>query len=155
MFGQILLALAFAAVLFLINRFSWTKASYQMTLVRDGDSIRITGEKQIAECRINGYDAPEWSQPHGTAATAALKTLLNDGYRWKAVDVDPYGRVVIEVRNAKGSIARQMVAAGYGHNAANWGTQQFIARLLRRGLWSTSNAVHPATYRAITPRNAR
>lgn len=155
MTNLILLALAAGLFLVVARHLSWHKASFANTLVRDGDSIRITGTKATVECRLDGYDAPEWNQPHGAEATRALKALLKDGYRWKAIGTDSYGRIVINVRNAKGSVGRQMVLSGNAHNSSRWGLCEFIARLTRRGLWTNRQAIHPATFRAITPKNAR
>lgn len=155
MLNMILGVLALAAMSIIGYLVSWKKGSLLTTVVRDGDSIRIDGARVTIECRITGYDAPEWSQPHGAEATKALKALLENGYRWKVAGIDSYGRVLIHVRNAKGSIGRQMVLSGNAHNSSNLGFYEFIAKILRRGLWGKPYAIHPATYRAIVPKSAR
>ena len=152
---NVLIAIIACSIIIILihQRMSWNKASFLNTLVRDGDSIRISGDKGTAECRIAGYDSPEWNQPHGHQASVALGVLLKNGYKWKAIDVDDYGRLIINARNAKGSISRQMIIAGYGHNNGKWKLFELFARITRRGLWANSNIIHPKTFRAINPKN--
>lgn len=131
-------------------RFSWKTSTYANIKVVDGDSVTIIHKNLQYECRITGYDAPEWNQIHGRQAAAALRTMLFAGARWKIIGVDGYNRNLIKMRNTKGSIARQMVAAGHAHNNANWGFQEFIAKITRRGLWGKAERLSPATFRALT-----
>jgi endonuclease YncB( thermonuclease family) len=149
------LGLLVLAVGYLVyRRLSWKTATFERTTVRDGDSIRIDGNTRTVECRITGYDSPEWNQQFGPQATRRLKDLLADGFRFKIVGIDDYNRALLVVRNAKGSVARQMVSSGHGHNSGKWGVHQFIAQACRRGLWADRNAVTPAIFRLLNPRKS-
>jgi endonuclease YncB( thermonuclease family) len=143
----VLIAVALAIVAF--RYLSWKKATLANTTVQDGDSILITTPRGKFSCRIIGYDSPEWNQAYGREATRQLKTLLAKGYSYRVTGTDAYDRTLIKVRNAKGSVARQMVACGAAHNCSSWKLQEFVARITRRGLWAGSDILMPVTFRSF------
>jgi micrococcal nuclease len=65
----LLLVTATAATAAPCQRGAWTG---QVTFVRDGDTIEVRG----SPIRLNGLAAPEWDEPGGDAAMAAMIELV-------------------------------------------------------------------------------
>ena len=52
----------------------------KVTKVNDGDSIEVTlGDGKPARVRLSAVDTPEYDQPYGAQASAALKSMLAAG----------------------------------------------------------------------------
>lgn len=124
--------------------------------VVDGDTISVLdANKQQHRIRFYGIDTPEYDQPHGSAASIALKKLLADETVHILVkDVDRLGRTVGVVYWDDININLEMVKTGhawwYRHYAsANRelkAAEQF-AKLNKLGLWSGTNPVPPWDWR--------
>jgi endonuclease YncB( thermonuclease family) len=88
--------------------------SGRVTRVIDGDSLKISGVD--ADIRLWGLDAPEWNEPGGSDATAALRKLaLSRRVVCDHMDTDRYDRFVGRCSLPDGrDIAAEMIAAGAG-----------------------------------------
>ena len=83
----------------------------QCTLVHDGDTFYVSNGDSIRLARVN---APELSQPSGTAAKSKLESLvLNQTVTYEVVGTS-YHRLVAEVWVGGLSVSDAMIAAGYG-----------------------------------------
>ena len=154
-----------AAVIYLLIRICFGLPSVKVPVgafrIVDGDGVNIEHNK----IRIIGFDAPEWNQPGGSDATAALSALLSKGFTLKpSGERDHYGRILARlfVRRRRfglplrADVAILMLAAGHGHCDARgrqWlgahGRAEITARLMRRGLWSKSGFLG---LRALNPK---
>lgn len=125
--------------------------------VKDGDSIIIRQRRLLRrghhaiECRIAGYDAPEWDQAQGPGAAAELRRqVLGLRFLMTGHKIDVYGRKVVRLYGMKGPIATRMILAGQGFPASGWGIPAMIfARLFRRGMWAMGPVVHPSVWRKL------
>ena len=133
----------------------------------DGDSL----EAQYVGCygwlrrrpftvRLYAIDAPELSQPGGTASRAHLQSLVRrGGLRMELVDTDRYGRrVALLYRGRRGrrrSVNLAMVQDGMAHWYRRYGGRELgferaeaEARARRRGIWRhRAGAQRPWDYR--------
>ena len=81
--------------------------------VKDGDSLILKRGTREYEIRLYGIDAPEWKQPHGELARAALKRLvLHRRVRLQYIDTDTYGRLVGRLFQGQTDINLEMVRSG-------------------------------------------
>lgn len=130
--------------------------------VIDGDSLHIRrASGEVAEIRMAGIDAPEYSQPWGKQATIAMKMLvLGKPVQVAVTDKDRYGRLVAKVWQNGLYVNAEMARSG---NA--WAFDRYMkdteiragqnaARKAGRGLWAlpAPERVPPATWRARHPR---
>lgn len=129
--------------------------------VADGDGINIDGNK----IRILGFDAPEWNQPGGKEATAALGALIQYGFTLKISGRrDRYGRTLARLIVKRRWLGLQLTAdvtvlmlrAGHGHSNARgrqwlsaYGRAELYARLMQRGLWANTGFMG---WRALNPK---
>lgn len=83
-----------------------------VTRVVDGDTFWISSRDE--RIRVWGLDAPEWSMPGGSQATAALTALIADQrLTCRQRDIDRYGRIVGQCFLADGrDIAAATIASG-------------------------------------------
>lgn len=116
--------------------------------VIDGDTIKISGQS----IRLFGIDAPERSQPYGSAATMALRDKIGSGpvsclYRV----TDRYGRYVAVCRANGVDLGEWMVAQGhaaaYRKYSLSYVVPEMQARADKLGMWAT-NTQMPWEYRA-------
>ena len=119
--------------------------------VSDGDTIKVQLSSGPITVRFSFIDAPEWNQPWGPEATAALKARLTGKQVQLAVETqDKYDRLVAVVYLGDENINAWMVKQG---NA--WAYRQYLenpaycgweghARASKLGLWG----VTPANWRA-------
>ena len=118
--------------------------------VTDGDSLFVRLESGPVEVRMHAADAPEYDQPGGRAAQAALRQRLPRGavVTLEPVDQDRYSRLVATVRqdgqNLDQWLVRQGYAWAYRHYTGDVAYCEFEdeARRAQRGLWAL-----PATQR--------
>lgn len=109
--------------------------------VVDGDTVRRKG----VDWRITGYDAPEWDQPGGRAATAQLARILRAGRSVAIVrSRDAYGRPLATILTTRGPLSWRMALSGHAHGTGVVAaTLTLVARLLGRGLWGMPGAKLP------------
>lgn len=121
--------------------------------VIDGDTV----ERRKRRCRIQGYDAPEWDQPHGRQARQALASMLSGHWSFSiTIGIDRYGRRLIRLWTIRGPIASRMILSGHGHaTSLIGGILQIAPRIIRRGLWRQRGVIHPKAWRQYSLRTAR
>jgi len=127
--------------------------------VTDGDTfdIRRSIGGQVT-VRLFGVDAPESSQPYGTAATRAARRIIDgSSVRVAVEDVGRYGRAVARIEVGGGDLSEMMVRQGYGWhydeyapNATELARLERQARNAKRGLWKQSNPTPPRRWRDLT-----
>ena len=126
--------------------------SGKVTEVTDGDTITVnTADGKTLNIRFHGIDTPEYNQPHGKAATRAMKRLVSGGSVGIDVkDTDHYGRTVGVVYVDDININEVMVCNGhawwykrYAANAANLRRCQESAKTAGKGLWADDNPIPP------------
>jgi micrococcal nuclease len=129
-----------------------------VTRVVDGDTIDVQLSSGPIRVRLGSIDTPEWNQPWGTEAHAALKRRLDrQQVSLDVVSQDRYGRLVAIVYLGDENVNAWMVQQG---NA--WAYRQYmedvnycvwegVARATRLGLWSLpADKIHaPWQWRAI------
>jgi len=124
--------------------------------VTDGDTYDVrVSEGQTFTVRLWGIDAPETSQPYGTAATrAARRYVSNKNVRIAVEDIGRYGRAVASVKVGGGSLGHMLVRDGlgwwhreYAPNATELRRLQRQARNAERGLWSQASPTAPWAWR--------
>ena len=113
----------------------------------DGDTIEV----RSVRWRLTGFDAPEWNQPGGAAATKALRKMLHGHFALAFVrSRDAYGRPLATIYTLRGPLSWRMTFSGHAHGE---GIIPYIlalvARIFRRGLWKgRHHKVHPRYWRA-------
>lgn len=115
----------------------------------DGDTIRV----RDVSWRLSGFDAPEWNQPGGSAATAALRAIVRREFAIAIIRRrDYYGRPLATILTVRGPLSWRMAAMGHG-----WGegiVGRFLtgwAWVMRRGFWrerGRAPIVHPRDWRS-------
>jgi micrococcal nuclease len=118
--------------------------------VIDGDSLVVRLDSGPVEVRMHAADAPEYDQPGGRAAQAALRQRLPRGavVTLEPVEQDRYSRLVAIVRQDGQTldqwIVRQGHAWAYRHYTSDVAYCEFEdeARRGQRGVWAL-----PATQR--------
>lgn len=119
----------------------------------DGDTLERKGRR----FRLQGYDAPEWDQPHGPQARRALATMLDGSWSLAlTVGIDGYERRLVWMATTRGPVASRMILSGHGHAEDPLGRiLQALPWIARRGLWRGGGAVHPRAWRKANPRPQR
>ena len=86
--------------------------SAPVSRVTDGDTFRLQGVDQAI--RVWGLDAPERNEVGGSAATAAMRTLITgQTLDCRIKDIDRYGRIVGQCLLLDGrDIAAEMIRMG-------------------------------------------
>ena len=132
--------------------------------VNDGDSIEVTlGDGKPARVRLSAVDTPEYDQPYGSQASAALKAMLPLGstVELKVVTQDSFHRmvaVVYLVANGQRTNLNEAMLIG-GHA---WAYRRYMqnsrpcdleqeARSKKLGLWAqpVSDWVYPPEWRLL------
>ncbi|MFT4015222.1 MAG: thermonuclease family protein [Paracoccus sp. (in: a-proteobacteria)] len=89
----------------------------RVSKVLDGDTFTLSGHSR--RIRVWGLDAPEWNRPGGSAATAAMRSLISGKtLQCRVRDMDRYGRYVGQCflpdgRDIAAEMIRQGVATEY------------------------------------------
>src|SRR5690606_21085397 len=88
-------------------------------VVIDGDTVLFKPEhysprsRGFLKIRLADIDAPEKGQPHGEAATRALKALvLNRRVQVDTVATDAYGRKIARIRRGAVQVNMELVRQG-------------------------------------------
>lgn len=127
--------------------------------VTDGDTYDVRrsagGEVTI---RLHGVDAPETSQPYGSAATrAARRYVSGENVRVEVEEIGRYGRAVARINVQGGDLGAMLIRDGYGWyyeqyapGATEYARLQRQARNANRGLWSRPNPTPPWAWRDRT-----
>lgn len=127
----------------------------QVVYASDGDSgvLQVGAEKW--KFRMAGIDTPEAAQVYGLEAKAAFLSRAR-GHDLNAVvkETDRYGRKVVELSDASGSINDWMLATGNAWHFAKYDKSPYRAALEVKakaqnlGLWASRNPVSPWEFRA-------
>jgi micrococcal nuclease len=131
--------------------------------VNDGDSIEVQLDAGPARVRFSAVDTPEYDQPYGPKASAALKAMLPVGsdVELEVVTQDQYRRVVATVwlvaDGKRVNINEQMLRDGHA-----WAYRRYMkdpkfcdieqeARSRHLGLWAqpVSDWVYPPEWRYL------
>lgn len=125
----------------------------------DGDSFLVRPSKgRDVDVRLQDIDAPEKSQPYGSAARTALVNLIGDRDVFvDVIDTDRYGRKVVRVYRQPDrlDVAKALVRDGHVwvyrrtvHDRSLIDLEE-AARANRRGLWAlpAEDRVPPWQYR--------
>ena len=126
--------------------------------VIDGDTIIVrTAKSRRIKIRLYGIDAPEWNQPGGSDAKAALRQLRGQTVAFRKMDTDHYGRTVAIVDYMGRCINLDLVAKGNAwfyprHCTEPWFCLQLRiagaqARAAGLGLWADKDPVPPWEWR--------
>ncbi|MEW6415204.1 MAG: thermonuclease family protein [Pseudomonadota bacterium] len=147
---------------------AWASALHGVVIaVIDGDTILFKPDshppasRAFVKVRLAGIDAPEAGQPHGDAATHALKELaLKRRARLEPVATDAYGRtlgrLVVDGLVVNAELVRQGYAWASSRDAADpLRLMQGEARRARRGLWAGPDPMPPWVWRRSADSRAR
>lgn len=137
---------AIIAAILILKRVTFRMVPASAVIV-DGDTIRVDG----TPWRITGYDAPEWDQPGGAAASGHLRALVREGRMFAIVrGWDVYGRPLATIITRRGPLSWRMVASGHAHGEGLVpSTLTLFARIARRGMWGIKGRViSPRMWRA-------
>lgn len=125
--------------------------------VHDGDTLTVRcGDRVPQRLRLARMDAPEYRQPAGREARAALVALVGGrALEIHTLAVDRYGRTVAEVRVDGQDLGEMMVGAGWAwcgrRPRADCRRLEQEARAGRRGLWAIADPVAPWDWRRDHP----
>lgn len=157
-----LVGLAVAAILLplLIDRLREpvAAAGWQVLAIHDGDTIScLDPDGRSHRIRLVGIDAPEFGQPFGRRAAAALAAKIAG--RTVEVDdrgIDRHGRLLGRINAAGRDINLEMVAEGWAWTFGFAPEDAYLAaeaeaRRTRSGLWSDPRPTAPADWRAQHP----
>lgn len=134
-------------------------------VVIDGDTVLYKPDhyhpssRAFLKVRLTGIDAPEAGQPHGDAATRALKDLaLKQRARLHPVATDAYGRTLgrleIDGLDVNAELVRRGHAWASSRDAAGpLRPMQDEARRARRGLWADADPLPPWVWRRMQTRD--
>lgn len=133
-----------------------------VAVVVDGDTILFkpdtyrAASRAFLRVRLAGIDAPEADQPHGVAATRALKDMaLQQAVTLNVVGIDRYGRKLGRLFIGARSINAELVRRGHA-----WAWSRGVGEPLRAledearragiGLWQDPAPVAPWAWRRRT-----
>jgi endonuclease YncB( thermonuclease family) len=128
-------------------------------VVIDGDTVLFKPDtyhpsaRAFLKVRLAQIDAPESGQPHGEAATQALKALaLKRRATLEIVATDVYGRTLGRLLVEAVAVNAELVRSGHAWASSRGGKGEFAAlqreaRRERRGLWRDADPVPPWAWR--------
>lgn len=122
----------------------------------DGDTIDVQLQSGPIRIRFQGIDAPEKSQAHGKDSAAALSLMImGKDVQIEPFEQDRYDRLVGIVYVNKLNVNSELVRKGHA-----WAMRRYMrkadaglcsleakARVDRRGLWASPEAIAPWAYR--------
>lgn len=122
--------------------------------VIDGDSLMLRIDREAVECRLEGIDAPERSQPFGRAAGRHLASLvMGQPLEAEITGRDGFGRALVRLRRGELDVNLEMVRQGYAWHFTGYSSDRELARAEaaaradRRGLWRDPAPVPPWEHR--------
>lgn len=122
--------------------------------VTDGDTILVAKDRHPVKIRLEGIDAPEKGQDHGTKATEALKKLvLGKTVTIKQTGTDKYGRVLAYVICDGVEVNQKLVEDGWAWHFTKYNCEERFAeaekeaRKSRIGLWEHDQPIAPWDWR--------
>jgi endonuclease YncB( thermonuclease family) len=127
----------------------------RVVAVTDGDTLKVLHGRRVEVVRLQGIDAPERRQAHGTRARQFAAGLAH-GRPVTVLDRgrDRNGRLLAEVVLPDGrSLNQELVRAGYAWWFRRYSADVRLARLeddaraARRGLWADARPVPPWEWR--------
>jgi endonuclease YncB( thermonuclease family) len=124
----------------------------------DGDTVDVNSQGQVERIRLACVDAPEWSQPLGSAATEAVRRLLPVGSTVSVVEKgrDRYGRVIGELYRNGTNVNLALVETGQAFvywrytsrcNRSDYGSAEGRAKRSGIGVWANGGTERPWEYR--------
>ena len=135
----------------------------KVTKVNDGDSIQVDLPSGRARVRLSAIDTPEFDQPHGSQASAALKSMLPVGatVELEVETQDSFNRIVATVwlvaNGNRTNLNEAMLRDGHA-----WAYRRYMknprfcdieqeARARKAGLWAqpVNNWVYPPEWRYL------
>jgi endonuclease YncB( thermonuclease family) len=129
--------------------------------IADGDTLTLLVDREQIRIRLAQIDAPEFDQPYGKKAKAALSALaFGKRAHVEVVDIDRYGRAVGEVFVDGIDVNREMVRAGHAWAYTKYShTAEIIeledgARAAKRGLWALPESQREPPWLWRHPRRA-
>jgi micrococcal nuclease len=127
-----------------------------VTYVTDGDTLWVrplTGGA-ASPIRLEGIDAPEICQDHGTRSRDALaERALHQQVTVISYSNDSYQRTLGHVSLGREDLGRWMVSQGHAwsyrfrSDRGPYSIQEAQARSARRGLWSNPSPMQPRDFR--------
>ncbi len=134
----------------------FNEANCTVTRVIDGDTIKVNCTPQ--SIRLCSIDAPEKRQPLGTPSTDYLRDMINaQVIQLTPVQLDPYGRIVGEVRINGRDVSALMARAGHAYPLHYKGSactnfdavndQGNHAKQYRLGVWADPSSEKPWEFR--------
>lgn len=129
----------------------------ELVRVHDGDTVSLRCDARLLKLRFADIDAPEYRQPGGRDARAALAALL-EGRRFsvRTRATDRYGRRIGEILIDSEPVSLKLVSQGWAwcgpRSAKACHTRQDEARAARRGLWREQEPEPPWRWRKRHPR---
>lgn len=128
-------------------------------VVIDGDTVLFKPDhyapssRAFLKVRLAGIDAPEAAQPHGDAATRALKDMaLKQRATLEIVATDHYGRKLGRLSVGNLAVNAELVRRGHAWSGSRASGNvlpalQSEAKYARRGLWRDAAPVPPWAWR--------
>lgn len=136
----------------------------RVVAVVDGDSGRLDAGGRRFGFRLHQIDAPEFAQPHGPEAHAALRALIAERkVRVHENTTDSYGRAIVRLELDALDVNAEMLRLGHAWVYTRYATDPALkriersARAERRGLWAlpAASRVPPWRWREQHPRQPR
>ncbi|MFM9196651.1 MAG: thermonuclease family protein [Planctomycetia bacterium] len=132
---------------------------WRVEVVHDGDTVTCIDEaNRPQKIRLVGIDSPEFNQPFGREAAAALRQKLAGGrVRVEGDARDQHGRLLGTLWVDERNINRELVAEGWAWVFGGFRPDpglldaETAARTARRGLWADPRAQSPADWRRDHP----
>ena len=155
---------ALALALLVAGGAAWAEPlSGVVIVVIDGDTVLFKpnhyhpSSRAFMKVRLTGIDAPESDQPHGEAATRALRDMaLKQRAALEIVATDTYGRMLGTLAVGSIQVNAELVRRGHAWASSRRAddalrTLQREAKRERRGLWQDTAPTPPWTWRRARP----
>ena len=153
---------ALCAALLALPALSAQEWTAHVSRVVDGDTLWVKKDgsegksARNVKLRLRGIDAPEMCQDGGEAARRALRQLAQgQQVQVRVLARDQYGRSVADVWRADDGVnlAARLVEDGWAWSGTSrrrpgrYAAQQKAAQAARRGVFASSGALRPSTFR--------